>query len=676
MSYYGTDANITGNMTSSGTIETTGNIQTSSQFIHYTNSDNFSTFESNSIFRKYSSTLGSGIHFTNNAILPTSYLGALNNGVISLGASNNKWDNLYAVSGIFSGDILTTDKVGIGTTTPLTALDFGNSASTQKLAIYNNGWSTGGGNGFYGFGTGSSTLLFHSNTGENGTAQMSLSSAGIITTTGDVVSNLSTINTNKTNITTNATNIGTNATNISNKVSSVAVSAPISLSGTANDPVIGFENPTAQALYTTSTVRAGNLTIGTGSITDTSGAISFGNENLTTTGYNRSNYFTVYTDADNYSEFNNNTIFRKYTATSGSGLHFTNNALLPANYLGALSNGGISFGATNYRWDNLYAKIGIFTDNVGIGTNTPLSVLDLGSTGSTQKLAIYNNSWNTGGNAGFYGFGTGNGTLLFHSNTGNGGTAQMSLNSAGNLTTSGNIQTNSDYLIYLDASNYTTMTNVGKFFRRYNGSYGAGFAFSFNSIIPTNYLGVLNESGDISLGSTSHKWKDIWSVDTSINGSDIKLKQNIEQINEIENTVASNIINGIKKYKWKQAVLSKGLTDARMHFGLIAQDVEDILINNGLNVADYGMICIDTQYSIDGKFSDDNNNIYDKDTPNTTETLSYSLRYGEIHTFLINYLHTKNTDLNTKYNDLNTKYTQLQTQYTDLETRLSILENK
>jgi len=53
---------------------------------------------------------------------------------------------------------------------------------------------------------------------------------------------------------------------------------------------ISFGNET---LTTTTTVTAGTLTIGGGSITDTTGAISFGNENLTTTGTGTFQYITI-----------------------------------------------------------------------------------------------------------------------------------------------------------------------------------------------------------------------------------------------------------------------------------------------------------------------------------------------------------------------------------------------
>ena len=49
------------------------------------------------------------------------------------------------------------------------------------------------------------------------------------------------------------------------------------------------------------------------------------------------------------------TILRNYGG-NGAGLHFTANQILPTNYLGTLSNGGIDLGSSSYRWNNIYTE--------------------------------------------------------------------------------------------------------------------------------------------------------------------------------------------------------------------------------------------------------------------------------------------------------------------------------
>ncbi len=49
----------------------------------------------------------------------------------------------------------------------------------------------------------------------------------------------------------------------------------------------------------------------------------------------------------------------------------------------------------------------------------------------------------------------------------------------------------------------------------------------------------------------------------------------------------------LRKYRWRSAVEEKG-DDARIHFGIIAQDLQDAFTTEGLDAARYGMFCSDT----------------------------------------------------------------------------------
>ena len=516
----------------------------------FTNDDTYSEWDSNSIFRKYSSTLGSGLHFTDLTLLPTDHEGVLRNLNTSLGNSSYRWNNIYAGSANFTGDILSSSgKLGIGTTNPLTDVDLGSSASTQKLAIYNNNWTTSGGNGFFGFGTGVSTLLFHSNTAEGGTAQMSLSSGGIITTTGDVVSNLSSINTNATDISTNATDISTNATDIStnatdigNKVSSVSVSSDLTLTGTANDPIIGLTNNsltignTLIGLGDTAATLSGLVVVNsqyivTGPITCTTITTNASEiqllknttitGDLTTTGDITSNLFSCYSDASNYTTLSNSgSLFRKYLGGLGSGLALSVNSILPTDYLGELStNGAISLGSATHYWGNIHAVNGIFNSNVGIGTTNPLTALDLGNSGSTQKLAVYNSNWNTAGGAAFYGFGTGANTLLFHANTASGSSGQMNLNSNGTLTLSGKM------LSSVSTGGFV----IGQEVANLSGAAGTASVMGFNcnpeSNVSKNAFGIERVGG--------HGVSDFyWYANTSNNSTQVSISDDIMRLDQ------------------------------------------------------------------------------------------------------------------------------------------------
>ena len=73
----------------------------------------------------------------------------------------------------------------------------------------------------------------------------------------------------------------------------------------------------------------------------------------------------------------------------------------------------------------------------------------------------------------------------------------------------------------------------------------------------------------------------------------------------------------LKKFKFKSAVTDKG-SDARIHFGIVAQDLKDAFIAEGLDASDYAMWCSDT-------WTDDDGN----------EQTRLGVRYSELLAFII-----------------------------------------
>ena len=70
--------------------------------------------------------------------------------------------------------------------------------------------------------------------------------------------------------------------------------------------------------------------------------------------------------------------------------------------------------------------------------------------------------------------------------------------------------------------------------------------------------------------------------------SDRSLKRDIEKISEAEEKVARKCKKLLRKYRWKDSVKEKG-DSARIHFGIIAQDLENAFKSEGLDAGDYGM---------------------------------------------------------------------------------------
>jgi len=105
----------------------------------------------------------------------------------------------------------------------------------------------------------------------------------------------------------------------------------------------------------------------------------------------------------------------------------------------------------------------------------------------------------------------------------------------------------------------------------------------------------LQPNGDnkLNLGDSGRRWKTVYAVTTSINNSDINEKQDIEELSEAELRVAVACKGLMRKYRWKDAVEEKG-DDARIHFGIIAQDLQAAFEAEGLDAHRYAVFCSDT----------------------------------------------------------------------------------
>jgi hypothetical protein len=127
-------------------------------------------------------------------------------------------------------------------------------------------------------------------------------------------------------------------------------------------------------------------------------------------------------------------------------------------------------------------------------------------------------------------------------------------------------------------------------------------------------LPVTDNAYDI--GSISFRWDDIYATNTTIQSSDRELKQDIEELTEAETRVAQACKGLLRKYRWKDAVAKKG-DEARIHFGIIAQDLEDAFTAEGLDASRYGMFVKNTW--VEG----------------TTEVTQRGVRYSELLAFII-----------------------------------------
>lgn len=142
------------------------------------------------------------------------------------------------------------------------------------------------------------------------------------------------------------------------------------------------------------------------------------------------------------------------------------------------------------------------------------------------------------------------------------------------------------------------------------------------------------------LGTASDRWSAVFAGNGTINTSDGREKQDIEALSDSERRVATTLKGLVKKYRFKDAVTEKG-EDARIHVGVIAQEVVAAFASEGLDANRYGLLCYDRwdeQQEIIGAKLDEQGN-------DTGETIvlqeykaagdRYGIRYDQLLAFII-----------------------------------------
>ena len=113
------------------------------------------------------------------------------------------------------------------------------------------------------------------------------------------------------------------------------------------------------------------------------------------------------------------------------------------------------------------------------------------------------------------------------------------------------------------------------------------------------------------------RFDDIYATNGTIQTSDRNEKQDIQELSDAEQRVATACKGLIRRYKFNSAVAEKG-DDARYHFGIIAQDLKDAFEAEGLDAGQYGMFISETWTNDEGQ-----------------EQTRLGVRYNELLAFII-----------------------------------------
>ena len=137
--------------------------------------------------------------------------------------------------------------------------------------------------------------------------------------------------------------------------------------------------------------------------------------------------------------------------------------------------------------------------------------------------------------------------------------------------------------------------------------------------------------GSYNLGTASNRFATIYATNATINTSDEREKQDIEALDEAEKRVAVALKGMVKKFRFRDAVHEKG-DAARIHVGVIAQEVVAAFQAEGLDPMRYGIVCYDEWAAEDAVTHADSGEIV---APAREAGNRYGVRYEELLTFII-----------------------------------------
>lgn len=160
----------------------------------------------------------------------------------------------------------------------------------------------------------------------------------------------------------------------------------------------------------------------------------------------------------------------------------------------------------------------------------------------------------------------------------------------------------------------------------------------------------------LSLGQSSYRWSVVYAATGTINTSDERLKSFIAGLPDPVLDCWDGV--SFRQFKFNDSVAGKGADRARLHVGLVAQEIDAVFAGAGLDASAYGLFCHDSWDAEEAVYDDSGN--LEKEARLAGD--AYSLRYEEALCMEAAYQRRENA--------------RLKKRIADLEERLAALELK
>ena len=217
--------------------------------------------------------------------------------------------------------------------------------------------------------------------------------------------------------------------------------------------------------------------------------------------------------------------------------------------------------------------------------------------------------------------------------------------------------------IYLEGADLGISNNKGLTFARTNGTYSNGLNLNSSNhfsvgVDAGGYTNVIAGAGGVylvadgasvvqaatgyfrpqsdntaNLGGSSQRWATVYAGTGTINTSDERSKQQIRDLSDAERAVAVYAKGLLRAFKFNDAVEKKD-DKARIHFGIIAQDLLKAFEAEGLDATQYALFCYD-EWDDQPEVVDENGMVVQPGVPAGNR---YGIRYEELLAFIISVL--------------------------------------